>query len=241
MTEEITYPMRINRYLHIKGYCSRRAADKLIEEGKIQINGTDAKLGQRVEKTDDVTVADSVKALPSQYKYYIFNKPIGVVSHNPQKGEKSVENLSGLDKRFFPVGRLDKASSGLMLLTNDGRIVNKVLNPEFGHEREYIVTVDKNIKNKYINALKKGVYIEKYRTKTAKVEKIGEKSFTITLTEGKKHQIRRMCAALGFQVKSLKRTRMMHIELNDLAKGKTRELSKEESETLLNQLEVRLA
>ncbi|PCI30794.1 23S rRNA pseudouridine synthase F [Candidatus Kaiserbacteria bacterium] len=220
------YPIRINRFLLLKHYCSRREADRLIEQGKVTVNGEVAVLGQKVTESDSVEVV-GIK----EYKYYIFNKPRGIVSHNPQDGEQSVEDVSGLEG-VSPVGRLDKDSHGLMLLTNDGRIVNSILNPEYSHEREYEVVVDKNIKESDLKKLTKGVDIEGYVTKEAKTERLGEDSFSLILTEGKKHQIRRMCAALGYQVKNLKRVRMMHLKL-DVEQGENRSLSKEEVDSLL--------
>lgn len=245
--EKIEYPIRVNRYLYLRGYCSRRAADKLVEQGKIKINGVVAVLGQKVSEKDDVDVADSVKEMPSNYQYYLFNKPIGIVSHNPQKGEKSVEDVSGLGPRVFPVGRLDKESGGLMLLTNDGRIVDKMLNPKFGHEREYEVQVDKRITESALNRMRRGVRIEAnvkggslhtrdITTKPAKVERLGGKSFSIVLTEGKKHQIRRMASALGYTVHSLKRVRIMNLGLGNLPKGKTRALTQSECAELLQSI-----
>lgn len=234
--ENIEYPIRINRYLYIKGYCSRRQADKYIEEGRVKINDKKAVLGQKVEEDDTVEVDSKVENLPKNYKYYILNKPVGVVSHNPQRGEKSVEDIFKTKVPVYPVGRLDKASHGLMLLTNDGRIVDKLLNPENPHEKEYVVTVDKVLKNTMKNRMEKGVNIEGYMTKPAKVRFTGEQRFRITLTEGKKHQIRRMCAALGYQVKDLKRVRIMNLKLDKLPEGKGRELTKKEKEDLLHHL-----
>lgn len=236
--EEIKYPIRINRYLYLKGFCSRRKADKLIEQGEILINGKVAPLGAKVFEDDDVEVGKRVKKLSSEYKYYLYHKPRGIVSHNPQKGEKSVEDVSGLGKNFFPVGRLDKASHGLMLLTNDGRIVNQLLSPEFAHEREYVVRVDKKITNSFITRMKKGVNIEGYTTKPATVRKVNDSTFNITLTEGKKHQIRRMTVALGYQVKDLKRIRIMNLTLNAIEEGGYRELSKSEKEALVKALSI---
>jgi len=236
--EEITYPIRINRYLYLKGFCSRRKADQLIEKGDILINGKVAVLGAKVLDGDDVTVGKKVKKLTSEYKYYLYHKPRGIVSHNPQEGEKSVEDVSGLPKDFFPVGRLDKASHGLMLLTNDGRIVNRLLSPEFEHEREYVVRVDKKITNSFITRMKKGVNIEGYVTKPSTARKVNDFTFNITLTEGKKHQIRRMTVALGYQVKDLKRIRIMDLTLNTIEEGQTRKLSNEERTALLEELTI---
>lgn len=236
--EEITYPIRINRYLYLKGFCSRRKADQLIEKGDILINGKVAVLGTKVLDGDEVTVGKQVRKLQSEYKYFLYHKPRGIVSHNPQGDEKSVEDVSGLGNNFFPVGRLDKASHGLMLLTNDGRIVNQLLSPEFAHEREYVVRVDKKITNSFITRMKKGVNIEGYMTKPSIARKVNDFTFNITLTEGKKHQIRRMTVALGYQVKDLKRIRIMDFTLNNTEEGQTKELLKGEKEALLNTLHI---
>jgi 23S rRNA pseudouridine2604 synthase len=236
--EEVTYPIRINRYLYLKGFCSRRKADQLIEQGEILINGKVAVLGAKVLDGDEVTVGKKVRKLALEYKYFLYHKPRGIVSHNPQKGEKSIEDVSGLPKDFFPVGRLDKASHGLMLLTNDGRIVNSLLSPEFEHEREYVVKVDKKITNSFITRMKKGVNIEGYVTKEAQSRKVSDFVFNITLTEGKKHQIRRMVAALGRQVTDLKRIRIMNLTLSGIESGKTREFTDEEKTALLKELTI---
>jgi len=239
MKPSITYPIRLNRYLYLTDVCSRRQADRLIADGKVFVNNKVAVIGQKINKGDKVTTDKSVREMMRTYAYYIYNKPRGIVSHNPQKGEKSIEDVSGLGKEVYPVGRLDKDSEGLILLTNDGRIVNKLLNPAFGHEREYFVRVDKTIKERDIKKLRKGVNIEGYLTKPTKVRRAGERSFYITLTEGKKHQIRRMTTALGYQVKDLKRIRMMHIKLDKLKTGDYRPLTKTEQHKLLKQLAIK--
>jgi 23S rRNA pseudouridine2604 synthase len=236
MNDDIIYPVRVNRYLFLKGYCSRRQADKHIEKGQVQINGKVAVLGQKVNEKDEVEIASSIKKLPESYQYFIFNKPIGIVSHNPQKGEEGVENIFTKKVKLSPVGRLDKASEGLMLLTNDGRIVDKLLNPKFDHEKEYKVYVNKELKPSFENKMSKGVDIEGYITKPARTRIMGKKSFRITLTEGKKHQIRRMCAALGYDVRKLKRIRMSNLRLGSLPVGKGRELNVGEKMELLGNL-----
>ncbi len=232
----IEYPIRINRYLHLMGICSRRAADRLIEQNEVSINGKIAVLGQKISKSDKVSLGKEAKKLQGSYKYYIYNKPVGVVSHNPQLGEKSAVNDANLPPDFAPVGRLDKASSGLMLLTNDGRIVDKLLNPKFTHDKEYFVKLDKPIKNFHIKIMQNGVDIEGYKTLPAEVMRITDKEIAIVLTEGKKHQIRRMCAALGYQVTSLKRVRIMNLELGGLSNSEARELTDTEITTLLKSI-----
>lgn len=228
--DKIEYPIRINRYLLLKNLCSRREADRLIEQGKIKINGTIAVLGQKVNEGDTVGIAES--AANRTYYYFIFNKPRGIVSNNPQRDEESVEDISGIKVKVSPVGRLDKDSHGLMLLTDDGRIVDALLNPKYAHEREYEVHVDKHVKESDLKKLSKGVDIEGYLTKPATTSRLDEDSFALTLTEGKKHQIRRMCAALGYQVLDLKRVRMMHLTL-DIEEGEHRALTQNEQAGLL--------
>ena len=234
--EEIIYPIRINRYLFLKEYCSRRKADEFIKGGEVTINGVKAMLGQKVNASDIVEVTKKIRKLSSTYEYFAYYKPKEIVSHNPRKNEKSVEDVSGLGTNFFPVGRLDKDSHGLMLLTNDGRIVDKLLNPKYEHEKEYIVKVDKKINSRFLHKIKVGVNIEGYTTKPTKVKKINDMTFNIILTEGKKHQIRRMAMALGYQVKDLKRIRIMNITLGTIQKGKHRKLTKNEQKELFQQL-----
>jgi 23S rRNA pseudouridine2604 synthase len=232
---QIEFPVRINRYLFLKGYCSRRKADKLIEQNEVYINGKPAVLGQKVEMNDVVEVGDMVKEMPQNYSYYLFNKPKGVVSHNPQNNEKSTEQYFK-NIQVSPVGRLDKASEGLMFLTDDGRIIDRMLNPKYEHEKEYVVRVDKEIKESLINKMNKGVNIEGYKTKPTKTNQVNNKTFNIVLTEGKKHQIRRMCAALGYQVQSLKRVRIMNLRLENIKPGQLRKLKEKEKNTLLKSL-----
>lgn len=236
--EQIEYPIRINRYLYLNNFCSRRKADELIERGSVKINGEKAVLGQKVGPNDKVEVSDAVKKMRKNYEYHIFNKPTGVVSHNPQEGEKSSEDFFPKDKKLAPVGRLDKKSEGLMLMTNDGRIIDKMLNPKYEHEKEYSVRVDKELKESFKRKMEKGVKIEGYMTKKAKVTVTGPKSFRITLTEGKKHQIRRMCMALGYQVQNLKRVRIMNLKLSGLQSGESRPLKQDEKVDLLKSIGV---
>lgn len=231
--EEIEYPIRINRYLFLKNYCSRRQADLMIKQSLVRINGKVAILGQKVEKTDDVQVANRLKKLKESFQYVLFNKPRGVVSHNPQEGEQSVEDVYKSKVRLSPIGRLDKDSNGLMILTNDGRIIDKLLNPKYDHEKEYNVRVDKDLKPSFQTKMERGVDIEGYVTKPCKVKATGAKTFSIILTEGKKHQIRRMTASLGYQVKKLKRVRFGPIRLFGVEEGEGRPLYTDEKFALL--------
>jgi len=231
--EEIEYPVRINRYLFLKRFCSRREADRLIDKGLIKINGKKATLGQKVNAKDKVEINEKIQGMSEKYEYVAFHKPRGVVSHNPLEGEKSIEDIYKSKVRLSPIGRLDKDSEGLIILTNDGRIIDGLLNPKYDHEKEYVVRLDKNIKPSFKNKMERGVNIEGYITKPAKV-RVGEgKSFRIKLTEGKKHQIRRMCAALGYQVKSLKRVSFGPISIRGILNGHGRKLRPDEKFKLL--------
>lgn len=224
---QIEFPIRINRYLFLNGYCSRRMADKLIEKGHVYINGKPALIGQKVNEKDLVEISEELEKMPDNYIYYILNKPKGVVSHSPQHHEKSVTDFIKIPQPVDVVGRLDKESHGLVFLTNDGRIIDKMLNPKYDHQKEYEVKVDKPLKPSFKNKMEKGVKIEGYMTKPTrvKVSDSNDKSFKIIITEGKKHQIRRMCAALGYQVRDLKRTRIMNLKLGNLKPGESQKLS----------------
>lgn len=225
------YPMRINKYLAHKNLCTRREADTLIAAGKVLINGVPAQLGDKVKETDDVQVRFRVK----QYRYYAYHKPRGVITHSAQEGEKEIADVSSV-KGVFPIGRLDKDSSGLIILTDDGRITDRLLNPDYVHEKEYIVTTKEQLKSNFKERMERGVDIEGYKTKECKVEVLGEKRFSIVLIEGKKHQIRRMCAALGYVVASLERTRIMNVHLSGLKTGSHRAITGSELTTFLKAL-----
>ena len=223
-------PTRINKYLSEVGYCSRRVADKLILEGKVTINGKVPEIGTRVEEGDQVKVKGKKIEKSSKQRniYLAFNKPVGIVCTT----DRSVEPNNVIDfikypKRIFPIGRLDKASEGLIFLTNDGDIVNKILRSRNNHEKEYIVTVNRPINKEFILMMRNGVQILDTITKSCFVKQLGAKKFKIILTQGLNRQIRRMCESLGYRVISLKRIRIMNIKL-DLPIGKYREFAKEE-------------
>jgi len=221
---------RINKYLSEVGYCSRRVADRLIEEGKVTINGKIPEIGTKVEEGDYVEVeGHRIKKLKKQKnKYLIFNKPVGIVCTTDIKVEPdNIIEFINYPIRIFPVGRLDKMSEGLIFLTNDGEIVNKILRARNNHEKEYIVSVNRPINKDFIQRMSNGVEILETRTKNCFVEQLGLKKFKIILTQGLNRQIRRMCETLGYRVKSLKRVRIMNIKL-DLPTGKYREFTKEE-------------
>lgn len=226
------FPMRINKYLAHKGVSTRRGADALIESGKVRINNRRAVLGDVVHETDTVVV--SQKNAPA-YEYVLYHKPVEVITHSPSRGEKDVRLASGLS-HLFPIGRLDKASSGLIILTNDGRITDRVLNPMHEHEKEYEVTVREVLPSFAKKAWERGVDIGGYTTKPARVRIINEHQFSIVLSEGKKHQVRRMCEALHLTVQKLKRTRIMHFTLALLKPGAHRPLHAKERAQFLHTL-----
>lgn len=226
------WPMRINKYLAHQGIATRRAADDLITKKKVLINGRVAVLGDKVNETDKV---DLVGTIPTdQNLYYAYNKPVGVITHSPQLGEKDIKGIVPMN--VFPIGRLDKDSSGLIILTNDGRVTDRLLNPEYDHDKEYQVRMSENLREGFKKAMEGGVNIEGYMTAPCKIRKTGPKSFNITLTEGKKHQIRRMVAALHNQVVSLERVRILNIRLEDLKPGAWRPIQGDELATFLSQI-----
>ena len=236
---EPVFPCRINKYLAHTGVCSRREADELIAAGRVLIDGRPAALGSQVTAGQEVEVLGST-ASKSYLAYY---KGRGVITHSPAPHEVDIVTKLNADyglTGLFPVGRLDKDSEGLMLLTNDGRITGPLLDPAANHEKEYDVMVDKPINNRFLQALEAGVTIEGYTTKpaVATAHPRNKQRFTLILTEGKKHQIRRMCAALGYQVQQLKRTRIMHITLGKLKPNQYRKLSPAERTQLLHTLGI---
>lgn len=224
---------RINKYLSEVGYCSRRAADKLLEEGRIKINGQIPELGTKVSD-EDVVEVDGKPIRESQEKpiYIAFNKPVGIVCTTDTKREKdNIIEYINHPQRIFPIGRLDKPSEGLILLTSDGDIVNKILRSKNSNEKEYLVRVDKPINPKFLEKMRNGVPILDTVTKKCEVEKIDDMTFRIVLTQGLNRQIRRMCEFLGYEVKKLKRIRIMNIKL-DLPLGKWRDLTDKEMQEL---------
>ena len=221
---------RINKYLSEVGFCSRRAADRLIEEGKVTINGEITEIGSKVEEGDQVEVEGQKIINPTNQKniYLAFNKPIGIVCTTDRRVEPdNIIDFIKYPKRIFPIGRLDKPSEGLIFLTNDGDIVNKILRARNNHEKEYIVSVNRPINKDFIQSMSNGVAILDTITKNCFVKQLGQKKFKIILTQGLNRQIRRMCESLGYRVRSLKRVRIMNIKL-DVPTGKFREITKEE-------------
>ena len=225
---------RINKYLSEVGYCSRRAADRLIEEGKVTINGKIPEMGTKIKKGDQVEVEGQKIEKSTKIKniYLAFNKPVGIVCTTDRRVESdNIIDYIQYPKRIFPVGRLDKLSEGLIFLTNDGDIVNKILRSKNNHEKEYIVSVNRPIDRDFIQRMSNGVEILDTLTKNCFVKQLGQKKFKIVLTQGLNRQIRRMCESLGYKVRSLKRVRIMNIKL-DVPTGKYREFTKEEVQVL---------
>lgn len=230
--------IRINKYLSEVGFCSRRAADRLLEEGRITINGRVPELGTKVSDEDEIFVdGKTIKKVEEEFVYIAFNKPVGIVCTTDTKREKNnIVDYINHPKRIFPIGRLDKPSEGLILLTSDGDIVNKILRAKNNHEKEYYVRVDKPITEKFLEKMRNGVPILDTVTKKCEVEKIDTMNFRIVLTQGLNRQIRRMCEYLGYEVKKLKRIRIMNIKL-DLPVGKWRNLTPQEMNELNGLLE----
>lgn len=234
---EVIYPIRINRYLALQKICSRREADQFIAEGKIAINGQIAKIGDKVMETDKVEV---IKALGKEYVYLAFNKPKGIITHSPQGGEKSIDEIVKYSPHVSPVGRLDKDSWGLIILSNDGRIVDSILNPEREHEKEYIVTVNKLVEPDFVKKMSAGVKLDDgYVTKKCVVKKKSPFTFSLILKEGKKHQIRRMCQMLGYNTVDLKRVRVLNVEIGTVMPGQYRKIEGTEREEFLKKMGIK--
>jgi 23S rRNA pseudouridine2604 synthase len=233
------YPMRINKYLAHKGYATRKSADELVEKRRVFINGKLAILGDKVNETDIVEVRTNKKDAQKKLVYFAYNKPRSVITHSAQNDEREIiETVPELFEKYrvFPVGRLDKDSHGLIILTNDGRITDRLLNPDKEHEKEYIVHTKSKLRKNLKEQMESGVHIEGYVTKPVKVRILTENSFSIILTEGKKHQIRRMVAALFNEVQDLKRTRIMNVQLGAVGAGKYREIEGDELKEFLKAL-----
>ena len=220
---------RINKYLSEVGYCSRRVADKLINEGRVTINGIVPEMGTKITASDEVRVDGELVSKPKEKPVYLaFNKPIGIVCTTDTRVEKdNIIDYINYPKRIFPIGRLDKPSEGLIFLTNDGDIVNKILRARNNHEKEYLVTVNKPINKNFIHKMSNGVPILDTVTRKCYVEQVGKNRFKIILTQGLNRQIRRMCEYLDYRVIKLKRIRIMNVSL-DIPVGKWRNLTENE-------------
>lgn len=237
ITEKPLYPMRINKYLAFKNYATRREADEFVEQKRVTLNGKLARHGDMVQEKDKVEVTMPKKK--HGYVYYAYNKPAGIVTNSPQKDEKSILDTTKFPTPVFPVGRLDKDSYGLIIMTNDGRITDKLLSPSHAHEKEYLVSVDQTLSESFVSKMSKGVTIDGYKTKPCIVEQNGRKKFSIILTEGKNRQIRNMCAELGYRVLLLERVRIMNIQLGSLKQGSFRQILGKEREELLTSLGIK--
>jgi 23S rRNA pseudouridine2604 synthase len=229
----VTTTIRINKFFTEHGICSRREADRLVESGAVTINGRVAQLGDRVGPTDVIARHGRVILWGKAPLYIKYHKPVGVTTTSEAHVPRNIIAEIGHPERIFPVGRLDKDSSGLILLTNDGNIVNEILRAEFGHEREYVVRVDRPIDRSFLAQMSRGVPILGGMTKPCRTVRLGPDRFRIVLTEGRNRQIRRMCQALGYRVTSLHRVRIMHITVKGLGVGTWKELTSQEREQLL--------
>ena len=228
--------MRLNKYLSESGQWSRREADTLIDEGRVTINGAPAPLGAQVNPGDEVKVDGDVVGGARKLErpvYIALNKPVGITCTTERHVEGNIIDFVDHPERIFPIGRLDKESEGLILLTNDGDIVNEVLRSEHNHEKEYVVTVDRAITDLALSMMTGGVKIMGELTKPAKVSRVDPRTFRIVLTQGLNRQIRRMCSALGYRAQSLKRVRIMNVRLGQLKPGEWRYLTHAELDGLL--------
>jgi len=233
------YPIRINKYLALNNYATRKGADLLIQKGYVFINGRKAVLGDQVYRDGEVEVSD--KAPKKDYVYYAYNKAVGI-STNPDINTKDILKVTKFKEVVFPIGRLDKDSRGLIIMTNDGRVTDRLLSPKYVHEKEYVVKVEPNFSDKFLELMGNGVHFDKFISKKCKVWRSTSKSkdtFHIILTEGKKRQIRRMCEALHHKVVDLKRIRVMNVELGKLNEGEYRYIKGEELDTLLKSLQLK--
>lgn len=225
---EIRDEVRLNKYISETGFCSRREADKLIEQGRVKIDGVKASTGMKVSKGQSVYVDGKPLKVESELVYIALNKPVGITCTTESKIKGNIVDFINHEKRIFPIGRLDKDSQGLIFMTNDGDIVNKILRAGNNHEKEYIVTVNKTITDEFIKGMSNGVPILGTVTKKCLVKKESKNSFRIILTQGLNRQIRRMCEYFGYEVKKLERIRIMNVSLGNLKIGSWRYLTKKE-------------
>lgn len=230
--------MRIQKYISETGFCSRRHTKRLIIEGRVTVNGVVSDKNTMIAEHDEVLIDGRPIPRKEQSVYLALHKPVGITCTAAKEVEGNIIDFVNYPTRIFPVGRLDKASEGLILMTNDGDIFNKILRSEHGHEKEYVVTVDKVITEQFVLKMESGVEILNTITKPCKVEKISDNVFKIILTQGLNRQIRRMCKALGYRVERLQRIRIMNIHLGNLEAGAWRELSQQELNELLKETET---
>jgi 23S rRNA pseudouridine2604 synthase len=221
--------LRINKFIAERGICSRRQADALIDARKVFVNGKVAQKGMLIAGDEEIRVnGKQIIATPLEYQYLAFHKPVGIMTSVDPNGRDTIATFLHLKERLFPIGRLDVASSGLLILTNDGTLSEAITHPRGDHEKEYEVTVDRHITDANLATMENGMIILGSKTKRAKTHRLGSNRFQIVLTEGRHRQIRRMCEQLGYEVKKLQRTRVMNIKLGTLLQGKTRPLTKKE-------------
>lgn len=230
-TEEI----RLNKFLSDSGFCSRREADRLIEGRKVTVNSETAVMGQKVTLKDIVKVNGQIISREEEQIVIAFNKPVGVECTTDAGNPDNIVDYIGYHKRIYPIGRLDKNSQGLILLTNDGSLVNHILKASNYHEKEYVVTVDKSIDNEFVQKMSSGVEILNQVTRPCKVTRVNKHTFHIVLTQGLNRQIRRMCESLGYKVQKLKRIRIMNIHLGNLPIGQYRNVTDEELAQIMKQ------
>ncbi|MBR4753648.1 MAG: pseudouridine synthase [Lachnospiraceae bacterium] len=229
--------MRINKFLSECGFCSRREADRLLEAGKVTVDGQVASLGSKLIPGQEVKVNGVLVTKKDRPVILALNKPKGIVCTTAKKEKNNVVDFIDYKSRIYPVGRLDKASEGLLLMTNMGDMVNKIMRARNYHEKEYLVSVDKDITDDFLKRMSEGVPVLDTITRPCEIEKIGRRKFRIILTQGLNRQIRRMCENLGYRVVYLKRTRIMNIKLGDLKVGEYRELTKNEIDEIMKQTE----
>lgn len=228
---------RLNKAISETGYCSRREADALISGGKVKVNGETAELGVKVTVKDEISVQGEIITKKIENIYLAFNKPAGITCTTEIDVKGNIINFINYPQRIFPVGRLDKPSEGLIFMTNDGDIVNKILRAGNNHEKEYIVSVNNKITTQFIKKMSNGVPILDTITKKCKIRKLDDYTFNIILTQGLNRQIRRMCDYLGYEVKTLKRVRIMNIELGNLKTGKYRHFTNNELKEIMRLVE----
>lgn len=219
---------RINKYISERGICSRRKADEIIKSGRVSINGKKAEIGEKVLEGDEVKVDGKLVSEPEKRVYIALNKPRGIICTTDKRVRDNIVDYINYPERIFPVGRLDVASEGLIILTNDGDIVNKILRSKNNHEKEYIVTVDKEITEEFLRKMSSGVKILDTVTKKCSIKKESKFVFRIVLTQGLNRQVRRMCETLEYNVTKLKRVRIMNIEADNIPYGKWRYLTDKE-------------
>lgn len=232
--------IRLNKFLSDAGVCSRRAADKAIEAGEVLVNGKTAIMGQRISEGDKVEYAGKLVSNADKKPILLaYNKPAGIVCTAEKREKNNIVDHLNYPKRIYPIGRLDKDSTGLILLTNQGDLVNKIMRAVNAHEKEYVVSVDKEITGDFIKKMSDGVYLDELEvtTRKCKVRKLSKYEFNIILTQGLNRQIRRMCQMLGYRVKTLKRVRIMNINLADLKEDTYRDVTAEEIKVLTSLLE----